>query len=210
MMGKKIDTGTTFYRSNIPIFLLCRFCGDICFHRPWSPEKKERRMFMKDVDYQKVFPKIIPQIVKEGAFLVVKGKEKTNVMTIGWATFGFVWRKPVMMVAVRKTRFTHGLLEGADSFTVTVPTGDMKKEINLCGSKSGKNTDKFKESGLATLNAKKVDSPVLKVPGYHFECRIICRAPMDPQLITPDVEQLYPAKDYHTLYFGEILASYQT
>ncbi len=42
--------------------------------------------------------------IEEGAFLVVKGKEGTNVMTVGWALIGFVWRRPVMMVAVRTSR----------------------------------------------------------------------------------------------------------
>jgi len=85
---------------------------------------------MKEVDYQEVFPKIIPQI-KDGAFLVVRGKERTNVMTFGWATFGFVWRRPVMMVAVRKTRFTHGIIEETDSFIVSVPKGDMKMDLRF-------------------------------------------------------------------------------
>jgi flavin reductase (DIM6/NTAB) family NADH-FMN oxidoreductase RutF len=148
--------------------------------------------------------------IEEGAFLVVKGKEKTNVMTIGWALIGVVWRRPVMMVAVRTSRFTYPLIEKADSFTVSVPSGDMKKEINICGSKSGRDLDKFKECGFSAAKSKKVGTPVLEIPGYHFECRIINKAPTDPKFLSPDLENLYPAKDYHTLYFGEILASYQT
>jgi flavin reductase (DIM6/NTAB) family NADH-FMN oxidoreductase RutF len=131
-----------------------------------------------------------------------------NVMTIGWALFGYVWRRPVLMVAVRKTRHTFGIIEDADSFTVSVPTGDMKKESSLCGSKSGRDLDKFKECGLSTSSSKKISTPCLKIPGYHFECRIVCKVPMDPKRIVPDVEALYSAKDYHTLYFGEIAASY--
>jgi flavin reductase (DIM6/NTAB) family NADH-FMN oxidoreductase RutF len=148
--------------------------------------------------------------IEEGAFLVVKGKERTNVMTIGWALIGVVWRRPVMMVAVRTSRYTYQLIEKADSFTVSVPSGDMKKEINLCGSKSGRDLDKFKECGLSAAKSQKVSSSVLKIPGYHFECRIINKAPTDPEFLSPDLENIYPAKDYHTLYFGEILASYRT
>jgi flavin reductase (DIM6/NTAB) family NADH-FMN oxidoreductase RutF len=148
--------------------------------------------------------------IEEGAFLVVKGKEGTNVMTIGWALIGFVWRRPVMMVAVRTSRYTYQLIEKADSFTVSIPSGNMKKEINICGSKSGRDLDKFKECGFSAAKSKKVGSPVLKIPGYHFECRIINKAPTDPKFLSPDLEDIYPAKDYHTLYFGEVLASYQT
>jgi len=148
--------------------------------------------------------------VEEGAFLVVKGKEQANVMTIGWALCGVVWRRPTMMVAVRTSRFTHKLIEQADSFTVAFPGDDRKKELNLCGSKSGRDMDKFKECGFATAPSRKVSTPVLKIPGYHFECRILYKTPMDPRTLSPDLESIYPAKDYHTLYFGEILASYQT
>ncbi len=172
-----------------------------------SSQKIRRRNVMKEFDYSTKFSEIMERI-KEGAFLVVKAKDRMNVMTIGWALFGIVWRRPILMVAVRKTRFTFGIIEEADSFTVSVPTGDMKKESNLCGTKSGRDMDKFKECGLATIPSKKVSTPLLKIAGYHFECRIVCKVPMDPKLIVPDVEALYPAKDYHTLYFGEIAASY--
>ncbi len=148
--------------------------------------------------------------VEEGAFLVVKGKSRVNVMTIGWALWGVIWRRPTMMVAVRTSRFTHQLIEEADSFTVTFPGDDRKKELNLCGSKSGRDMDKFKECGFATAASRKVGTPVLKIPGYHFECRIVYKTPMDPKALFPDFGNIYPAKDYHTLYFGEILESYQT
>ena len=164
---------------------------------------------MKDFRYQEMASKVLKQL-EGGAFLVVKGKDRMNVMTIGWAMLGVVWSRPSMMVAVRNSRFTHGVIGEADSFTVTIPTGDMKKEITFCGSKSGRDVDKFKECRLATNQAQKVSTPVLKVPGYHFECRIVYKTPMDPKSLSPDLEKIYPAKDYHTLYFGEIMVSYLT
>ena len=160
---------------------------------------------MKDVNEQEVVQRAIKQI-QQGAFLVVQAKGRKNVMTIGWATFGFVWRRSTMMVAVRKSRFTHNLIEEADSFTVSVPTGNMEKEINFCGSKTGRDLDKFKECHLLPIKARKVSSPILKIPGYHYECRIIYKAPMDPQGMAKDLGQIYPEQDYHTLYFGEIMA----
>jgi flavin reductase (DIM6/NTAB) family NADH-FMN oxidoreductase RutF len=62
-----------------------------------------------------------------------RSKEALNTMTIGWATFGVVWSKPIMMVAVRSTRHTFGIIEAAKDFTVTVPAGDMHKETGYCG-----------------------------------------------------------------------------
>jgi flavin reductase (DIM6/NTAB) family NADH-FMN oxidoreductase RutF len=162
---------------------------------------------MKAVNEMEIAQRAV-ELIKGGAFLVVQAKGRKNVMTIGWAMFGYVWGKSVMMIAVRNSRFTHGIIEEADSFTVSVPTGKMQKEINSCGSKSGKDLDKFKEFQLATTKAQKVSAPVLKIPGYHYECKMIYKTPMDPKFMDKEMEALYPKKDYHTLYFGEIVACY--
>jgi len=162
---------------------------------------------MKKVAEQEIMGPSIKQI-PNGAFLVVQTKNKRNVMTIGWALFGYVWRRSILMVAVRNSRFTYGLLEEANSFAVSVPSGPMEKELNFCGSKSGRHFDKFKECGLPTLDTQIVASPLLNIPGYHYQCRLVYKSPMDPRFLDRDLMPIYPAKDYHTLYFGEILAAY--
>lgn len=164
---------------------------------------------MKTVHAFEVVPAVMQQL-QEGAFLTVAAKGRTNVMTIGWALVGILWQKTVMMVAVRNSRHTFGLIEEAESFTVSVPTKDRKKELDLCGTLSGRAVDKFKECRLATRKAQKVSSPVLDIPGYHYECRRLYKSALDPKMLDKSLEELYPKKDYHTLYFGEIVACYQT
>ena len=165
---------------------------------------------MKDVICMSVAEDSIDKI-KEGAFLTVKSVNALNTMTIGWATFGIVWKKPIMMVAVRSSRHTFGIMEAAKDFTVTVPAGGMEKEIAFCGSKSGRNVDKFEECNLETADGRLVVSPISKTPGRHYECKIIYKSAMDPADLDKSYDtSLYPQKDYHTLYFGEILACYET
>ncbi len=165
---------------------------------------------MKDLDYMTIAEDAIKRI-KKGAFLTVKAGNKLNTMTIGWATFGFIWQKPIMMVAVRSSRHTFGIIEAAGDFTVTVPAGDMGKAIALCGSKSGSAMDKFKAAGLETSKGMKVVSPIIKTPGYHYECKIVYKSAMNAAYLDKNyAASLYPQKDYHTLYFGEIVACYET
>jgi len=147
--------------------------------------------------------------IKEGAFLTVKAQDAINTMTIGWAAIGYVWGKPIFMVAVRDSRHTFGIMEKAQDFTVSVPMTDMRDAIMFCGTKSGRNHDKFKACGLALLDAQKTVTPIIQTPGLHFECRIVFKAPMDPSRLAADYHTLYPQKDYHTLYFGEILDCYE-
>jgi flavin reductase (DIM6/NTAB) family NADH-FMN oxidoreductase RutF len=172
--------------------------------------KKLKEISMKDVDYKHVAEDSITKI-GEGAFLTVKSGNALNTMTIGWATFGVVWRKPMMMVAVRSSRHTFGIIEAAKDFTVTIPSGDMRKEIAYCGSKSGHDVDKFKMYNLETVDSRQVASPIIKTAGRHYECKIIYKSAMDPAHLDKDYDSaLYPKNDYHTLYFGEILACYET
>ena len=164
---------------------------------------------MKDVDYMSVADDTINKI-KKGAFLTVKAGTMLNTMTIGWATLGVVWNKPIMMVAVRSSRHTFGIIEAAKDFTVTVPAGDMKKETAFCGSKSGRDVDKFKMCNLETTASRQVSSPIIKTAGRHYECKIFYKSPMDPAHLDKENDSsIYPNKDYHTLYFGEILACYE-
>ena len=148
--------------------------------------------------------------IKEGAFLTVKAGEAINTMTIGWAAIGYCWKKPIMMVAVRLSRHTFGLIEKAGDFTVSIPSTDMKKEIMFCGTKSGRDYDKFKECRLEASASRKVTTPIINTPGLHYECRIVYKSAMDPAYLDKKYdEDLYPKKDYHSLYFGEIVECYE-
>ncbi len=165
---------------------------------------------MQHVGYMAVAEEAMAKI-REGAFLTVLADGVINTMTIGWATVGYVWRRPIMMVAVRQSRHTFGIIEKAKDFTVTIPSSDMRKEIMFCGTKSGRDYNKFKECNLEVAESQKVSTPIIAVPGLHTECKIMYKAPMDPGYLEQTVdESLYPEKDYHTLYFGEILNCYQT
>jgi flavin reductase (DIM6/NTAB) family NADH-FMN oxidoreductase RutF len=165
---------------------------------------------MKNRDYLKDTDSIMESI-KKGAFLTVKANDKLNTMTIGWATIGYIWQRPVFMIAVRDSRYTFKLLEQTDNYTVTIPAGDAFKDaVMFCGTKSGREFDKFKECKLAVRQAQQVQSPIIDLPGIHYECKIIYKSAMDNNFMDNSLEKLYPKKDYHTLYFGEIVACYET
>ena len=168
---------------------------------------------MKNVNYLSVAEKVIQQIKSKGVFLVVKSKEdeKVNVMTIGWVAIGYMWSKPIMTVMVRKNRFTHHIIEKASSFTVSIPTNNLKEALNFCGTKSGRDFDKFKECDLTIVPAQKVNTPIINISGFHYECRIVYKSEMNPNFLCKEYkEDVYADNDYHTFYFGEIVACYNT
>jgi flavin reductase (DIM6/NTAB) family NADH-FMN oxidoreductase RutF len=164
---------------------------------------------MERINCETVLPQVMKQI-KHGAFLTVVAGDDMNVMTIGWASLGFIWGKKIMTIAVRPVRHTFGIIERAPDFTVSVPLDGMDKELAFCGTNSGKAMDKVKKCGLEIFPGLKVRSPIIQIPGIHYECKIVYKSAMDPKNLAEDYKHLYPQKDYHTLYYGEIIECYST
>lgn len=163
---------------------------------------------MKHIEYMDVAKEVMTQL-DTGAFLTVKAGDQLNTMTIGWATMGIIWSKPIVMVAVRDSRFTYEIIEKARDFTISFPKKDMDKELTFCGSKSGRNVDKFKECNLKAIPAQNTASPIIQIPGIHFECKIVYKSAMEAAFLDDTYKKLYPRSDFHTLYFGELVACYE-
>ena len=67
-----------------------------------------------------------------GCFVVAG--ERPNVMTASWGFFGEMWGKKVAVVPVRDSRFTKGIIDEKQEFTLCVPFGDKyKKELLYFG-----------------------------------------------------------------------------
>jgi len=62
-------------------------------------------MSMKNLNYMSIAEEAMNKI-KKGAFLTVKSADALNTMTIGWATFGFIWQKPIMRMPAAMRRCT--------------------------------------------------------------------------------------------------------
>lgn len=145
-----------------------------------------------------------------GLFLLSQGKDgKPNAMIIGWGLLGTIWRRPVFVVAVRLSRHTHKLLEESDSFTVCLPGKGMAKWLDVCGTKSGRNIDKFNELGMTAAKSVNVDAPYIQECPVHFECEIVYRNEMRPGQLKKTIEdEVYPNKDMHVIYYGEVKGVY--
>lgn len=155
---------------------------------------------------------LLPVIGEKGA-LLVSGTDKPNVMTIGWAMTSVMWFKNLFVAPVRKSRHTHGLLEAHGEFTVFIPSGDMKQAIGICGTQSGRDTDKFTACSLGLASSSAVQTPRIDAPGTVIECRVIYKTDFENDALDEAVRERYysggDAGNMHTLYFGEILAVYE-
>ena len=154
-------------------------------------------------------PETMRQMRNGGLFLTTRA-EKTNTMIIGWGGINVYFRRPIFIVPVRLSRFTHELMEASTHFTVSVPRkGELTRAIEFCGSNSGRDYDKFTECGLTPLPGNKTDVPVIGECALHYECEIIYTQHMEKENLNQEIDtEVYPNSVYHTFYFGQIIACY--
>lgn len=166
-------------------------------------------MDRKEVGVLEAFGETRDCLGSRGALLVA-GADPVNPMTIGWGMMGIAWGRPVFAVLVRHSRFTHELMEKADSFTVNIPGEDLDEACTLCGTRSGRDTDKAKECGLTVKKGDLVEARYIADCPLHYECRIVHRNEVIPGALDPGVKSsVYGSGDFHTVYWGEILGVFK-
>jgi flavin reductase (DIM6/NTAB) family NADH-FMN oxidoreductase RutF len=130
-----------------------------------------------------------------------------NAMAVAWGSFGTMWDRPIAMCVVRPTRYTYQFIEKYPTFTLCAFPPEYRPAIDLIGSKSGRHVDKIAEAGLTPVAASVAEAPIFSEAELVVECRKIFRAVYEPsQFIDSSIDENYVNKDYHRVYFGEILA----
>lgn len=134
-------------------------------------------------------------------------ESRYNTMTVGWGYIGQMWGKPSAVAFVRPQRYTAGFIRECDSFTLTAFGEEMRKALQICGSKSGRDCDKIAESHLTAEASKCVGSPSFAEAELVLECRQNYRDVFrkDSFLDSMIPREIYPDGDFHLIFAGEIL-----
>jgi flavin reductase (DIM6/NTAB) family NADH-FMN oxidoreductase RutF len=128
-------------------------------------------------------------------------------MTVGWGGLGTMWNKAFAIVVVRPTRYTMEFMERSAGFTLNAFPEQHRKKLSYCGSHSGRDGDKAKAAGLTPIASRIVMAPSFDEAELILECRKTYFSDLDSShFLDPETESHYPLKDYHRLYFGEIVA----
>jgi flavin reductase (DIM6/NTAB) family NADH-FMN oxidoreductase RutF len=142
-------------------------------------------------------------------FLLTSGdfKEKYyNTMTVAWGSFGTMWNKPFVQVVVRPTRYTYKFMEKYDTFSLCAFSERYRDSLMVMGTKSGRDGDKIAETGLIPIPLEQIQSPGFDEAELIIECRKIYWQDFDPnQFLDHSIHKNYPEKDYHRVYYGEIV-----
>ncbi len=160
------------------------------------------------------FIKVLPKAIKDNAIeiigydwmLITAGdKLSFNTMTAAWGSLGFLWQKPVAVIYIRPQRYTYEFTEKYDHFTLSFFDKSFKKILNFCGTNSGRDVDKIATTGLTPAETDHANIYFTEAR-LIFDCKKLYYDDIDPdKFLDPDIHKVYPAKDYHRMYIGEII-----
>lgn len=96
---------------------------------------------------------------------------RPNIITLAWA--GMVCSEPPMLsISIRPGRYSYALIKENREFVVNIPTSDIMRQTDICGTVSGKNTDKFTLTKLTPEKGKIVKPPLIKECPVSLECKV--------------------------------------
>ena len=130
--------------------------------------------------------------------------EHCNTMTASWGGLGILWSKPMAIAYIRPQRYTKQFVDENEYFTLTFFSEDWRKQLALCGTKSGRDMDKVKECGF-TVAAAESGAPYFEEAELVLGCRKQMVMPMDPAAIPDEVKEKHYDGDYHDIYWGELV-----
>ena len=97
--------------------------------------------------------------------------DEANIITIAWT--GIInSRPPMTYISVRKERHSHDILMKTGEFVINLTTEAILRQTDWCGVRSGRDYDKWKETGLTKEPASVVKCPMIAESPVNLECRV--------------------------------------
>lgn len=171
----------------------------------------------KQIELYDYTPHILKSLNNGGILVTTKVDDIVNPITVAWLTIGQEWNKPIVQIYIRHTRYTKSLLDKASDFTLNIPlemNPHIRNILKICGTTSGRTTNKIQTTGIHLHDSKHIVTPGIKELPLTIECKIIYKKMQDAFVMPEDVLQHYypnyknEPEDVHTVYYGEVVASY--
>jgi len=97
---------------------------------------------------------------------------RTNIVTIAWT--GTICTNPAMLyISVRPERYSYDMIKESGEFVLNLTTEALAKATDYCGVRSGRDVDKWKETGLTKGKANELSySPIIEECPVNIECKV--------------------------------------
>jgi len=162
-------------------------------------------MGFSKVNVSEIDGNVFDVIGKDWMLLTGGNKTAFNSMTVSWGTMGELWFKPIVTCFVRPQRYTLGFLENNEYFTLCTFDEKYKDQLKLCGTKSGRDTDKIAETGFTPFETE-CGAMCYEEASMVLVCKKMYADDIKPEcIIDHSVDKNYENKDYHRVFIGEII-----
>ena len=163
--------------------------------------------------------KIKPSEISENAIKLIGAdwmlisagsREKFNTMTASWGALGFLWNMPCAFFFIRPQRYTFEFAEKGEFFTLSFFGEQYRKALAICGSKSGRDTDKIAEAAITPAFTEN-GAPYFAEAKLVLECRKVYADMLKPEAFTDKspAGKWYPQADFHKMYVAEITNAWE-
>lgn len=148
-------------------------------------------------------------IGREWMLITAGSPEAHNAMTASWGGLGVLWQRNVATIYIRPTRYTLEFVEQHDHFTLSFLAAEHRGAHGVFGSESGRHVDKTRKTGFTPIATDEGGTAFAQAE-LVLQCRKLYHQDLDPAgFLDPAIEALYPLKDYHRVFVGEIQAVYR-
>ncbi len=161
-------------------------------------------MSFNEIDVRDIKDNPVKMISDDWALVTAGNQSSWNTMTVSWGGIGELWGKDAAFIFIRPQRYTLEFIEKSDYFTLSFFGGKFKKELSVCGSKSGRDINKAAATGLVPVKCG--ESVCFEQADTVLLCRKIAFFDLSPEgFIDKAIESNYSAADYHRMFVGEIV-----
>lgn len=158
----------------------------------------------KEINIKDVKENVVDLISRQWGLVTAGDENKFNTMTVSWGAVGELWGEDMVTIYIRPQRYTVEFLEKSDWFTLSVYPENMKSIHSVCGSKSGRDVDKVKETGLTPVFSE--NAPYFDEAKLVIICKKVAKGEFTPNQIIDKtiIKSNYPLNDFHYIYYGKI------
>ncbi|WP_342664044.1 flavin reductase family protein [Peribacillus kribbensis] len=125
------------------------------------------------------------------AIVTSRSNGTQNLMAAAWHTY-LGMEPPTYGVSIGRARHTYNLIAESGVFAVNFLPAHLSEWIQLIGTTSGRDIDKFKKFGIPYQDGLQVDVPILQDAYFAYECKVTdVRTHGDHELFSGEILQTY-------------------
>lgn len=106
-------------------------------------------------------------------FPVVLVGVKNNIITVAAVSFFSFGKTPMVMIGIVPTRYSFTLIQESRDYSINIPTKGLLEAVKFCGSRSGRDINKFEATGLTPRRAHKINSYLIDECPVSLECEVV-------------------------------------